>query len=50
MKHYEPKIRNLIRSKSNNSDDCDEKDMTIKFNSHDDLPLVIKTVKIFVLW
>ena len=31
-------IRDLIRSKTNNSDDYDEKCMKIKFNSDDDLP------------
>ena len=33
------KIRDLIRSITNNSDDYDEKHMKIKFNSNDDLPL-----------
>ena len=33
------KIRHLITSITNNSDNCDEKYMTIKFISHDDLPL-----------
>ena len=33
------KIKNFIRSKTNNSDDYDEKYMKIKFNSDDDLPL-----------
>ena len=32
-------IKYLIKSKNNNSDDCDEKSMQIKFNSDDDLPL-----------
>ena len=43
LKKYEElwdKIRNLIRSTSNNSDDYDNKYMKIKFNSDDDdLPL-----------
>ena len=41
MKKYEEllsEIRDLIRSKTNNSDDYDEKYMKIKFNSDDDLP------------
>ena len=29
-------IKYLIKSKNNNSDDCDEKSMQIKFNSDDD--------------
>ena len=33
------KIRDLIRSKTNNSDDYDEKYMKIKFNVNDNLPL-----------
>ena len=33
------KIRDLIRSKTNNSDDYDEKYMKIKFDSDDDLTL-----------
>ena len=33
------KIRHLIRSKANNSDDYDEKYMKIKFDSNDHLPL-----------
>ena len=33
------KIRNLIRSITNNLDDYNEKYMKIKFNSDDDLPL-----------
>ena len=33
------KIRNLIRQKSNKSDNHDEIYMKIKFNSDDDLPL-----------
>ena len=32
------KIRDLIRSKTNDSDDYDEKYMKIKFNVDDDLP------------
>ena len=32
------KIRDLVRSISNNSDDYDQKYMKIKFNSDDDLP------------
>ena len=32
------KIRDLFRSLTNNSDDCDQKNMEIKLNSHDDLP------------
>ena len=31
------KIRDLVRSISNNSDDYDQKSMKIKFNSYDDL-------------
>ena len=41
MKKYEEllsEIRDLIRSKTNNSDDYDEKYMKIKFSSDDDLP------------
>ena len=40
-KYEEPwsNIRDLIWSITKNSDDCDEKYMKIKFNSHDDLPL-----------
>ena len=41
MKKYEEllsEIKDLIRSKTNNSDDYDEKNMKIKFNSDDDLP------------
>ena len=34
------KIRNLIRSITKNSDDYDEKYMSIKFNSDDELSLV----------
>ena len=40
MKKYEElwnKIRYIIRSKSNNSDNYDEKYMKIKLNSDDDL-------------
>ena len=33
------KIRDLLISKTDNSDDYDEKYMKIKFNSDDDLPL-----------
>ena len=33
------KIRHLVRSKANNSDDYDENYMKIKFTSHDDLHL-----------
>ena len=33
------KIRDLIGSITENSDDCDEKYMKIKFDSDDDLPL-----------
>ena len=40
------KIRDLIRSITNNSDDYDEKYMKIKFNSDDDLPLN-KTLKLY---
>ena len=32
------KIRDLFRSLTNNSDDCDQKNMEIKLNSGDDLP------------
>ena len=42
LKKYEElwsKIRDLIRSITNNSDDYDEKYMKMKFNSDDDLPL-----------
>ena len=42
LKKYEElwnKIRDLIRSVTNNSDDYDEKYMKIKCNSDDDLPL-----------
>ena len=34
------KIRDLIRSITNNSSNNDEKYMKIKFNSDDDLPLI----------
>ena len=33
------KIRDLIRSKTDNSEDCDKKYMKTKYNSDDDLPL-----------
>ena len=33
------KVRDLVRSKTKNSDDCDEKYKKVKFNSDDDLPL-----------
>ena len=42
IKKYEElwsKIRDLIRSIAKNSDDHDEKNMKIKFNSDDQLPL-----------
>ena len=42
LKTYEElwnKIRDLIRSITNNSDDYDEKYIKIKFNLNDDLPL-----------
>ena len=39
------KIKDLVRSITKNSDDCDEKYMKIKFNSDDELPLN-KTIKI----
>ena len=42
LKTYEKlwtKTRDLIRSKTNNSDDYDEKYMKIRFNSNDDLCL-----------
>ena len=42
IKKYEElgiKIKDVIRSVTNNSDDYDEKYMKIKFNSDDDLPL-----------
>ena len=42
IKRYEElwsKIRDLIRSITKNSDDCDEKYMKIKFKSDDELPL-----------
>ena len=41
MKKYEQlwnKIRNIIRSIANNSDNYDKKYMKIKFNSNNDLP------------
>ena len=43
-KYEEPqtKIGNLIRSKTNYSDDYDKKYMKTKFNSDDDLPLIKK--------
>ena len=40
------KIRDLIRSITNNSNDYDEKYMKIKVNSDDDLPLN-KTLKLY---
>ena len=40
------KIRDLIRSVNNNSDNYDEKYMKIKFNSEDDLPLK-KTIELY---
>ena len=39
------KIRDLIRSITKNSDDFDEKNMKIKFDSDDELPLN-KTIEI----
>ena len=41
QKHKElwTKIRDFIRSKTNNSNGYDEKYMKIKFNSNDNLPL-----------
>ena len=39
------KIRDLIRSITNNSDDDDEKYLKIKFNLDDDLPLM-KTLEL----
>ena len=51
LKKYEDlwvKIRDLIRPITNNSDDYDEKNMTIKFNSDNDLPLK-KTLEIMVM-
>ena len=42
LKKYEEllsKIRDLIRSTANNSDDCDNKYIKIKFNSQKDFPL-----------
>ena len=42
LKKYEEmlsKVKDLIRSITNNSDDYDEKYMKIKFNSDDDLPV-----------
>ena len=42
------KIRDLIRSITNNCDDYDEKCMKIKFNSDDELPLN-KMVKLAIL-
>ena len=41
-------IRDLIRTKTNNSDKYDEKYMNIKFNSDDDLPL--KKGYNFITW
>ena len=38
-KKLRKKIKNLIRSINNNSDDYDEQYMEIKFNSYDDLSL-----------
>ena len=40
-KYKEPwnKIRDLIRSRTNNSDNYNEKYMKMKFNSNDDSPL-----------
>ena len=40
------KIKDLIRSITYNSDDCDEQYLKIKFNLDDDLPLN-KTLKLF---
>ena len=40
------KIRDLIRVVTNNSDDCDEKYMKIKFNLHNNLSLT-KTLKLY---
>ena len=42
------KIRYLIRSKTNNSDNYDEKNMRIKFHSDYDLPLK-KTLQLCIL-
>ena len=39
------KIRDLIGSTTNNPDNYDEKHMKIKFNSHNDLPLM-KTLEL----
>ena len=38
-------VRDLIRSKTDNSDNYDEKYMRIKFNSDDDIPLT-KTLEL----
>ena len=39
MKNHGPKIKDLIRSKINNSDDYNEIYMNVKFSSDDNLPL-----------
>ena len=48
----EKNIKDLIKSITKNSDDCDEKYMRIKFDSDDELPLnktiEISTMKIAV--
>ena len=47
LKKYEElwnNIRNIIKSKTNNWDDCDENYEKIDFNSDDDLPLKITLV------
>ena len=49
LKKYEEipsKIQDLIRSTSITSDDYDERNMKIKFNSDDDLPLK-KTLELY---
>ena len=50
-KKLRKKIKNLIRSINNNSDDYDEQYMEIKFNSYDDLSLKtleLRYIKIIV--
>ena len=52
IKKYEElwsKIRDLIRSITKNSNDCDEKHMKIKFNVDDRLPLNIELLELFFM-
>ena len=46
MGKYETKIKGLIKSTNNNSDDYDEEYIKMKFNPDDDLPVKKKEIKI----